>query len=346
VARPFNARALRFTGPALPIAQNISRTPYAYYAYFSVSPAGLMAYQDVPFGGTNQPTWFNRAGDKLGTVGSPGIYTAPVLSPDGTRFGVAVGDYGKRDIWIYDLKRGTASRLTFGPADNTNTTWSPDGSRIVFSSDQNGLFDIYQKAANGLGSTQPFFQSPQQNKHLDDLSSDGRYAIYDTAADNTGIWFLPLFGDRKPFPFLQGNFMTVSAVFSPNGSYIAYASSESGSYEVYVQTFPRQAGKWQISTAGGLQPIWNRDGKELFYLARDGKLMAVDVNTTAPTFQAGIPKPLFQTQLDTTYRGRNFYVVSPDGQRFLMLVPAGEAKSKPITVVVNWPALLQRSGGK
>ncbi len=343
VARPFDAPTLRFTGPALPIAQNIGIAPYFGYAYFSVSPAGVLAYYGVASSGsTNQVTWFNRAGEKLGTVGQIAIHTAPALSSDGTRFAVAVGDYGKRDIWIYDLKRGTASRLTFGPADNTNTTWSPDGSKILFSSNQTGQYDIYQKAANGLGGTQLVFESQQQAKHLDDLSPDGRYAIYDTAGERTELWGLPLFGDRKPFPFVQGNFLDASAAFSPNSRYVAYMSSETGNFEVYVQTFPQQTGKWQISPAGGLQPMWSRNGKELFYLALDGKLMAVDVTTNATTFKAGIPKPLFQTQLATTYQGRNMYVVSPDGQRFLVLAPVNEAESQPITVVANWPSLLRR----
>jgi len=342
MARPFNARALRFTGSEVPIAQNVGITPFSRYSYFSVSPAGVLAYGAATAGLINQPTWFNRAGEKLGTVGQTAVHTAPALSPDGTRFAVAIGEIGKRDIWIYDLKRGTASRLTFGPADNTNTTWSPDGSKIVFSSNQDGQYDIYQKAANGLGGTQPVFQSPDQAKHLDDLSADGRYAIYDTVSAVTELWGLPLFGDRKPFLYVQGNFLAASAAFSPDGRYVAYMSSETGNFDVYVQTFPQQTDKWQISTAGGLQPMWNRNGKELFYLALDGKLMAVDVNTNAATFKAGIPRPLFQTQLATTYQGRNMYVVSPDGQRFLLLAPVGEADQEPITVVANWPSLLKK----
>jgi eukaryotic-like serine/threonine-protein kinase len=343
VARPFDPGALHFTGAAIPIAQKIGRTPYAYYAFFSVSPAGVLTYQDVPVTGTSQAAWINRSGETLGTVGPAGAYTGPALSPDGTRFAMGVGDFGKRDIWIFDLKRGTASRLTFGQADNTNTTWSPDGTRIVYSSNQDGQYDLYQKAANGVGTAQPILQSPQE-KRLDDLSSDGRYAIYDTAGGKSELWGLPLFADRKPFPFVQGNFTAVSAVFSPNGRYAAYVSNETGSFEVYVQTFPQQNGKWQISTAGGLQPMWNRNGKELFFIGLDGKMMAVDVNTTAANLQAGIPKPLFQTQLDTSYRGRNFYVVSPDGQRFLMLTPVTSAATLPMTAVVNWSSLLPRSG--
>jgi len=343
MARPFDAAALRFTGPALPIAQNIGKTADSAYEYFYISPAGVLAYQSVLAAATDEITWFSRKGEKLSTVGQPGMYTAPALSPDGNHFAVAVGEFGKRDIWIYDLKRGTASRLTFGHGDKTNTTWSPDGTRILFSSNQNGRYDIYQKAANGLGNAQPFFQFPEHALHLDDLSSDGHYAICDTAAINTELWALPLFGDRKPFPFVQGNFRAISGAFSPNSRYVAFASNETGNLQVYVQTFPQQTGKWQISPAGGLQPMWSRDGKELFYLALDGKLMAVDVKTRSATFEAGIPKPLFQTQLSATYQGRNMYVVSPDAQHFLLLAPAAPARPDPITVVVNWPALLKNS---
>ncbi len=242
MARPFDANALRFTGPAVAVAQNIASTLYSTYAYFSISAAGVLAYQTAADVLSNQMVWFNRAGEKLGTVGQPSFYTAPALSADGTRLGVAVGWFGKRDIWVYDLKRGTASRLTFNPADDTNTVWSADDSRIVFSSNRTGPFDIYQKAANGLGSEQPVFQSKQE-KHVDDLSSDGRYAIYDTAAGNTELWGLPLFGDRKPFAFVQGNFNAICAQFSTNGRYIAYASTETGGLEVYVQTFPEPRGQ-------------------------------------------------------------------------------------------------------
>ncbi len=352
-ARAFDARARHFTGLAVPVVQNIGINLYSNYAYFSVSPAGVLAYQAIDrstmFGiaAVSQMIWFNRAGEKLAALGQTAIYTAPAFSADGTRLALSVGELGKRDIWVYDLKRGPASRLTFGPGDNTNTAWSADGSRIVFSSNRSGQFDIYQKAADGLGSEQLVFQSKDQPKRVDDMSSDGRYAIYDTGTGptTTELWALPLFGDRKPFAFVRGNFGAHSAQFSPNVRFVAYTSNETGREEIYVQTFPGQTAKWQISASGGTEPMWNCDGKELFYLSPDGELMAVDVNTNAAAFQAGVPKPQFQTQLDGSYRGRNMYVVSPDGKRFLMIVPASQAKPEPITVVVNWSALL-KSGGK
>lgn len=358
MARPFNARALRFTGPAVPVAQNIELPGGYGYADYSVSPAGVLAYQsgssivqDTP----SQMTWFSREGQKLGTVGQPGIYATPALSPDGTQLAVAKGKFGEHDIWIYDLKRGTASRLTFNPADDVNPSWSPDGSTIFFSSDrphgQSGEFGIYRKAADGLGSTQLVFRSRNQNQYaaLDDLSSDGRYAVYDTAGDpnSTQLWVLPLFGERKPYAFVQGGFGTASARFSPNGRYVAYSSNETGTVQVYVQAFPQHTGKWQVSLSGGAQPMWSGDGKELFYLSQgdntwDTRLMAVAVNTDSTSFQAGNPQMLFETQLIPLWGWNNSYAISRDGQRFLMLAPAGgQAKPQSITVVLNWQALVR-----
>jgi eukaryotic-like serine/threonine-protein kinase len=349
MARPFNDKALRFTGPAVPAAQSIGSYTGSSYGYFSVSATGVLAYQAVPAGANNLLAWYSRTGQKLGTVGQPNLYTNPALSPDGSRLAVGVGPHGARDIWIYDLKRGTASRLTFDPADDLDPAWSADGSQVFFSSDRAGRVDIYQQAANGLGSAQPVFQSKNQNKYVDDVSADGRFVLYDTGggASGTDLWALPLIGDRKPFVFLQGsNYGAHSARFSPNGRFVAYDSNETGKMETYVQTFPQQTGKWQISPSGGLEVLWRRDGKELFYLTPDNQLMAVPVNTDAATFQAGIPKPLFQAPLVPISNWRNIYFPSPDGQRFLMLTPEGTAKPEPITVVINWPSLLRQSGSK
>jgi Tol biopolymer transport system component/tRNA A-37 threonylcarbamoyl transferase component Bud32 len=344
MARPFNAKALRFTGGAVPVAQNVGMYANVFYGYFSVSPAGVLAYESVPAVSTNQMTWFNRTGQKLGAVGQPDVYATPVLSPDGSKLAVGVGALGKHNIWVYDLKRGTGSRLTIDTADDLNPVWSPDRSRVLFSSNRAGQYDIYQQAADGLGSTEPVLQSKDQVKYLNDLTTDGRYAIFDNggASNDTALWALPLFGDHKPFPFVGGGLRAFSAQFSPNGRYLAYSSTETGRNEIYVQTFPQQTGKWQISASGGTEPMWRRDGKELYFLAPDQKLMAVDVNTNTGTFQADIPKELFQAQVIPPWYWRNIYVPSADGQRFLMLTPAIDAKPSPITVVVNWTAMLKK----
>ncbi|HEY1805648.1 MAG TPA: protein kinase [Terracidiphilus sp.] len=343
MARPFSARSLSFSGAAFPIAQEVGEYQ-TIYGYFSVSPAGLLAFQTVPNSSSNQLNWFSRAGQKLGTVGEPDVYSTPALSPDGTRLAVAVGPQGKRNIWIYDLKRGTGSRLTFDSFDDVNPVWSQDGGQVFFSSNRGGQYDIYQSAANGLGSTQVVLETKDVPKYMNDLAEDGRDAIYDdgAATGRTELWVLPLFGERKPFPFLQGGFDARSAEFSPNGHFVAYASTETGRMEVYIQTFPQQTGKWQISAAGGTEPMWRRDGKELYFLTPDEKLMAVDVNTTGASLQAGIPKELFQAPLVPLWYWRNIYAPSADGQRFLMLTTATGAQATPITVVVNWAAAMKK----
>jgi eukaryotic-like serine/threonine-protein kinase len=344
MARPFNAKALSFTGGAVPVAQNVGMYASAFYGYFSVSPTGVLAYETVPAVSTNQMTWFSRTGQKLGAVGQPDVYTTPALSPDGSRLAVAVGTLGKHNIWVYDLKRGTGSRLTMNTADDVNPVWSADGKQILFSSNRAGPYDIYQQAADGLGSTDPVLQSKGQAKYLNDLTTDGRYAIFDKggASNETALWTLPLFGDRKPSAFIEGGFRAVSAQFSSNGRFVTYASNETGRNEIYVRTFPQQTGKWQISASGGTDPMWRRDGKELYFLSPDEKLMAVDVDTNAGTFQAGIPKELFQAQTIPPWYWRNIYVPSADGQRFMMIAPAIDAKPAPITVVVNWAESMKK----
>jgi serine/threonine protein kinase len=344
MARPFDAKGLRFTGSASPIAQNVGKFAGPEAGFFSVSQSGALVYRALPSTSNNQMVWFNRAGQKVGTVGQPDVFTNPSLSPDGTRLAVGVGQQPKGDIWVYDLKRGTASRLTFNPAYDVNPTWSGDGSEIFFSSDRSGPWGIFQKSANGLGSTQAIFQAGKESKALDDLTADGRYAVYDTAngVTQSQLFALPLFGDRTPFPFVQGTFGAASARFSPNGHFVAYSSNETGRNEVYVQTFPQRTGRWEISTTGGVMPMWRRDGKELYYLTPDEKLMAVDVNTTSAAFQASIPKELFQAQLIPLSYWRNIYLPSPDGQRFLMITPATQVNPEPITVVLNWPTLLKK----
>jgi eukaryotic-like serine/threonine-protein kinase len=346
VAQAFDVGSLRSTGQPVPISTGVGLSRAWDYGlgYFSPSQNGVLAYQTGATGPVSQMTWYNRKGETLGTVAEPAVRLTPALSHDETKIAVPTGEIGESDIWLYDLKRGAESRLTVHAGDNFNPVWSPDDTNVLYSSWRSGHINIYEQAANGLGNAERISESGDPPKALNDISPDGRYAIYDTAGsvDLTELWVQPLSGRGKPFPFVQGGGSGArEAHFSPDGRYVAYASHESGKYEIYVQTFPQHLGKWQISTNGGEEPAWRADGKELFYLSAEDKLMAVDVNTAARQFQAAIPKALFQAQLVEGLLWRNRYVVTANGQQFLMLSPVRNYQTNPITVVLNWPALLQ-----
>ena len=343
MARRFDARRLDFTADPVSIAEDVGSNTLYPYSYFSVSANGVLAYQSRATTPAKHMIWFSRRGEKLGSVGDPGVYSNPAISPDGARVAVGFLDSrtSKRDIWVYDLKRGTGSPLTFDPAGILDPAWSPDGKQVMFTSEHHGVRGIYRKLSDGLGNTELVYAHKVEVREILDWSTDGRYAMYDDTSPKARLIALPLFGQRKAFAYVEGGFNAVGAQFSPNGQFVAYDSDETGRSEVYVQTFPEHTGKWQVSTSGGTEPMWRRDGNELFYLKPDDTVMSVGVKTSASEFHAGIPKPLFKTQLVASGR-RNRYAVSPDGERFLMIVPAGEARPRPITVVLNWPALLKK----
>ena len=270
-----------------------------------------------------------------------------MLSPDETRVAVQHLDpqTGKADIWLLDLLRGTSSRFTFTPSDDKFPIWSPDGNRIIFVSQRESTYTLYQKSSSGVGGEEVLLKL---NDYMvpEDWSPDGRFIAYSILAANnpknfTDLWVLPLFGERKPTPYVQAESWEAQARFSPDGRWIAYQSTESGGPEVYVQSFPVSSGKVRISTQGGADPRWRRDGKELFYLAADHKLMAVEVKTGS-AFEAGVPKALFQAPIIDLYDAYKHYTVTNDGQRFLIVTPAEEVASDPITVVLNWTAGLKQ----
>jgi eukaryotic-like serine/threonine-protein kinase len=244
-----------------------------------------------------------------------------------------------------DLAGGNMSRFTFDPSDDATALWSPDGQRIVWTSSRSGTLDLYQKAASGAGKDELLLKSTT-TKYADDWSRDGKFILYENVDPKTkfDLWVLPMFGDRKPIPYLQTEFIEAHSRFSPDGRWVAYVSDESGRPEVYVQSFPATGGKWQISSGGGDQPLWRRDGKELFYVAAGGKLMAAEVNQSASTFQAGVPKPLFALHVGPIGLTsiRNYLLVTADGQRFLVNNSLEDADSFPITVAINWISLLKR----
>jgi Tol biopolymer transport system component len=332
MAQRFDDTRLKLVGEPFSIAEQVwlPNAPARGYAAFSASANGVVAYRT---GGSmaTELIWFDRQGRRLGTLGVAGAYSTPALSRDEKKLVVCRLDLqlGTRDLWLFDLVRGTSSRLTFDPAEETNPLWSPDGSRVAFSSSSKGTMDIYQKAATGAGDAQLLRES-RDPKITMDWSPDGRYILYASGNRN---WALPLEGERKPID-LSSISRGGNPRISPNGRWVAYVSIESGRREVHVQNFPLAEGRWQVSTTGGMEPSWRADGKELFYLLGE-KLMAVDVKTDSQVFESGTPKPLFDVRLQTgSWRTR--YQVAANGQRFLVNVPLDVSSPSPITVVLNW----------
>ena len=348
MAQPFNVESLELTGDAVPIAERViigGQTGTA--GGFSVSETGALAYQTGSAGVGGQAAlaqlvWFDRSGKQIGVLGDRARSGDLELAPDGRRVAVSLFDpvQRARDIWLFDIARGLRTRFTFDAAEEFGSVWSPDGSRIVFNSRRKGHLDLYQKASSGAAAEEELL-ADDFDKSPVDWSPDGRFILFAVTAPKTGsdLWILPLFGDRKPLPFLQTPFNESPGQFSPDGRWIAYSSSESGRYEVYVTPFPGPGGKWQVSTAGGDWLRWRRDGKEIFYVAPGGRLMAAAVNGGASAFEVGDVRPLFDPR--GAAPNQWMYDISPDGQRFLVNTLAEEAGSAPITLVVNWPALLK-----
>jgi len=344
MAQPFDASRLQLIGEPLPIADQLTVTGTEFRGAFSVSETGVLTYSSGP--NLRELVWFNRAGQEVGRVGTPDAYDQPALSPDGNSVAVRNPNplFGAFDVWLVDVSRGTRSRFTADPVWTDAHIWSPDGSRIAFSSPRNGNWDLYQKTTSAMAQEETLLQS-NEDKFTHDWSPDGRFIIYSTLPAERGpaLWVLPLFGDRQPIRFSEPKFNAVLGRFSPNGRWLAYLSDESGAHEweVYVRPFPASAGVWPVSRGAGTLPKWRRDGKELFYIAPDGKLMAVEVATEG-TFLAGTPRTLFQTH-GWGFFGPPDYAVASDGQRFLFAAPPAEAASLTIRVVVNWPAILKKA---
>ncbi len=347
MAQPFDARSMLASGDAFPVAEQVRVNAGAYKALFSVSQNGVLAYHGAA--GTaagSQLRWFDRTGKEGATVGEPAVYLYQQLSPNGQKLAAAIADStGNYDIWVYDLSRGVKTRLTFAVSIESSPIWSPDGMRIAFASNRKGQFDIYQKAANGIGEEEALLETSAEERPMS-WSSDGRYIAYIRkemqGKTKWDVWVLPLFGDRKPFPLLQSEFDELHPAFSPDGRWLAYTSNESGTNEVYVRPFPGGGGKWQVSTRGGSQPRWRRDGKELFYLAADNKLMAVEIKEKGASLEIGNVQPLFQARPVSVLTFGAVYDASADGRRFLINSATEQESSEPITLVINWTAALHR----
>jgi Tol biopolymer transport system component len=268
---------------------------------------------------------------------NPGIYGNVMLSPNGKALASDTTDPASQntDIWTYDLENRSARRLTFDPSLDSLAIWSPDGNRIVFASNRDLKFDLYLKDTNGAQDEKVIPQDGP-DRFPTDWSRDGKYVLYGRGPD---LWYLS-FPELKATQFLKASSTLKSGRFSPDGKWVAYSSNESGRWEIYVSSFPDAKGKWQVSNTGGDQPRWRSDGKELFYLSADSKIMAAPVKT-GTKFDVGAPVPLFQANpREMVATSELFsYDVSSDGQRFLINTQL-KTEATPMSVILNWNAKL------
>jgi predicted Ser/Thr protein kinase len=332
VAQPFDPKRAAFQGPGRKILDHVAREgtlPWDFYPMLSVSQTGILVYRP----GTRYPqsrlTWFDRSGRAIGTLGEPQDYTNPALSPDETRLAVSISDplTSNRDLWIFDLARGGSTRFTHGEGDDTNPVWSPDGSEIAYGSVRDGLRSLYLKKTAVALAEERLLQS-ETFCVTEDWSADGSLLSYNVQPPGeSNIWLLAMNGtDRTPSAFHATRFIEQQSTFSPDGKFLAYRSNDSGRFEVVVQSLKPGGGRWQVSTHGGSEPRWRRDGKELFYI-EGNLLMAVDVAIRGDTLSAGVPHRLFDVPPSGQHRNR--LVVTPEQQQAQVPV-----------VVINWPRLL------
>ena len=339
-AQRFDPIRLALEGNAVPLAEGVAVDPFGVAAV-SGSGMGSIVYRIGAANRQRQLTWVDRTGKQIGNARAPDLANPlnPALSPDGRMIALNRTIAGNTDIWLLDLERDTLTRFTSNPRPEVTPVWSPDGSRIVFALADGSGFNLFEK---------PTTSAEKESLLLDvaataipsDWSRDGRFLLYrsiDLQA-GTDLWALPLDGSGKPFPVVQTAFDERVGQFSPDSKWVAFESNESGRYEIYIQRFPGPAARAVVSTGGGLQPVFRPDGKELFYVASDGRLMAVPLRfpPEGQTVEPGAPVPLFATRLASTLSSGSGeeYMVSRDGQRFLMNAFIERAEL-PITLVLN-----------
>jgi Tol biopolymer transport system component len=345
MAQPFDLRSFEVTGEPFPLVQNLAIGGVTgQVGAFSPSADGVLSYVGAAPVNASELIWIDRAGRTIGSLGDRANYTDVELSPDGTRVALGVIDpaRGTTDLWLFDVGRDVRTRFTFDPETERSPAWSPDGTRILFNAGRgSGSVDIYQKSSSGGGTEELLLASAGSKSPLS-WSPDGRFVLYaeESAANGRDLWLLPLEDGAQPRPLLQTRFDEHFAKLSPDGRWMAYVSDESGRDEVYVVPLSG-SGKWQISTTGGTMPRWRRDGREVFYLSPDGRLMAVGVGVAGEGFEVRGVTSLFQTRARRD--GRFAYDVAPDGERFLVNSLLGDTGpvSAPIELVLNWPALLR-----
>ena len=328
MAQPFDSAELRTTGQAVPVAEDVAIIPVTHHAAFSSSRNGFISYQTGGIGHTAL-TWVDRAGKPASVVDDTHSYFDITLSPDGKQIAAARVDPKTLHlgVWVTDIGRGISTRITPEEESAQFPSWSPDGKRIAYTA-----HGIRLRDADGTGKE----DIPVPDGGMPQWSPDGHTLVLTGTNENAGgggdgLRLVSTTGDHKAVPYLGG--VSAHPAFSPDGRWMAYVSRQSGEWQVFVESIPAGHGKWQISTRGGAQPIWRRDGTELFYKSPDNKIMAVPVRPGA-NFEAGAPKELFPVDTVGLNNVRRQYAVSPDGQRFLVNLAADD--NGPMVLLQNW----------
>ena len=342
-AVPFDLQRLEDTGQPAPILEGVVTTLVSAGAQFSFSETGNLVYVAGRSGGQNVSIyWMDREGKFTPLRATPGDYLSPAFSPDGKRLALDINDGKRRDIWLYEWERDTLTRLTFGGEANRSPVWTPDGQRIVYSSlEKGGSPNLWWIRADGAGDAQRLTES-KNPQFTGSWRPDGKVLAFWqlNPGTNYDIMTLPIEGDEKsgwkpgePKPFVNSAFIEAVPAFSPDGRWLAYASNESGSFEVYVRPFPGPGGKWQISTGGGLYPNWSRNGKELFYRTEDSKIMAVTYAASGDSFHADKPQLWSPGQFTEGGAGNYNFDLHPDGKRFAVLKAPGTEQAAAVNKV-------------